>query len=56
MLERALPIQHPEITVGKEHEARRPVSARAILHAFAARFARVLRALGSFFAAGGPPS
>ena len=53
MLERALPLPHPEIAHDEDRTARRSVSAGAILHHLAGRLARVLRAVGTFFAAGG---
>jgi len=53
MLERALPIQHPEIALGDGRRARRSASAGAILHGLAGWIARMLRAVGAFFAAGG---
>ncbi len=57
MLERALPNPRPKMTLGEDRPNRglvsRPVSAGAVLHGIAGRLARVLRAVGAFFAAGG---
>ena len=53
MLERALPLPHPEIAHGEDRTALRSMSISAILHSVAQRLARVLRAVGTFFAAGG---
>ena len=53
MLERALPLPHPEIAHGQDRAARRSMYAGAILHDVARHLTRVLRAVGAFFAAGG---
>ena len=53
MLERALPLPHPEIAHGQDRAARRSMYAGAILHNVARHLTRVLRAVGAFFAAGG---
>jgi hypothetical protein len=53
MLERALPIAHPEITLGKDHATHRPMSAGAILYDIAGWLTRALHAVGAFFAEGG---
>ena len=53
MLERALPLSHQEIVHGKDHRARQSVSISARLHDLIERLARILRAVGAFFAAGG---
>jgi hypothetical protein len=53
MLERALPLPHQEIMHDGDHTARRPVSTSAHLHDLARRLARMLQAVGAFFAAGG---
>jgi hypothetical protein len=50
MLERALPLPHPEIAHGQDRAARRSMYAGAILHDVARHLTRVL---GAFFAAGG---
>jgi hypothetical protein len=53
MLERAIPVAHPEITLDEGRAPGRPVVPGAILHGAADRLARLLRAVGAFFAAGG---
>lgn len=53
MFERALPLPHQEIAHREPRAARRPVAARPLVHGFAARLMRMLRAVGAFFAAGG---
>jgi hypothetical protein len=53
MLERALPIANPEITLGEDHATHRPISAGAILHEIAGWLRRALHAVGAFFAEGG---
>ncbi|WP_156927698.1 hypothetical protein [Bradyrhizobium sp. Tv2a-2] len=53
MLERAIPIAHPEITLEEDRASGRPVVQGEILHGIADRLARLLRAVGAFFAAGG---
>jgi hypothetical protein len=50
MLERALPLLHHEIAHGEDHRAYRSASMSAVLHE---RLARILRAIGAFFVAGG---
>jgi hypothetical protein len=53
MLERAMPMAHPEITLGEDRAPARPVVQGAIFHGIVGRLARVLRAVSAFFAAGG---
>jgi hypothetical protein len=53
MLERAIPIAHPEITLGENRAPGRRFVSRAILRGIAEKLARMLRAMGAFFAAGG---
>src|SRR5262249_49779297 len=53
MLERAIPIADPEMTVGEERAPARPVVQGAIFHGILGRLARVLHAVSAFFAAGG---
>jgi hypothetical protein len=53
MFRRAFPIATPEITLGDDCDPARSSSAGAILHGIRGGLARVLRALGTFFAAGG---
>jgi hypothetical protein len=53
MLERALPLLHHEIAHGEDHRAHRSASMSAVLHDLAERLARILRAIGAFFVAGG---
>ena len=53
MLERVLPIAQSKIALDNDRTTRRPVSAGAFLHNVARRLARVLRAVGAFFAVGG---
>ena len=56
MLQRALPVTHPPMPLGKMLGARRPLTARRLYRAFAVRALLMLRRLGEFFAAGGPLS
>jgi hypothetical protein len=66
MLQRALPVTHPPMPLGrtlvgktlvdKTFGARRRLTARRRFHIFADRALLILRRLGEFFAAGGPLS
>jgi hypothetical protein len=56
MLQRALPLQHPHIALGREIAAHAPSRARALVHAFAGQFLRIMRLVGQYAAAGGPLS
>ncbi len=56
MLQRALPVTHPPMPLGKMLGARKRLSARALYRVFAIRSRLILRRLGEFFAAGGPLS
>ncbi|HLG85258.1 MAG TPA: hypothetical protein VKY22_30030 [Bradyrhizobium sp.] len=57
MLERAFPLPHPEIVQkianGEDHRTCRSGSTRAFPHDLAGRLARMLHAVGAFFAEGG---
>ena len=56
MLERALPIPHPQIALGQDLTTRESASARKLIRDIWARVLRLLRALVDFFASGGPLS
>jgi hypothetical protein len=56
MLQRALPVTHPPMPLGRTIPARKRLSARALYRGFAVRARLILRRLGEFFAAGGPLS
>ena len=56
MLQRALPVTHPPMPLGKTFGARRRFTARALYRAFAVQSRLILRRLGEVFAAGGPLS
>ena len=56
MLQRALPVTHPPMPLGKMLGVRKRFNARSLYRAFAVRSRLILRRLGEFFAAGGPLS
>ncbi|MEI9923430.1 MAG: hypothetical protein WDN50_07820 [Bradyrhizobium sp.] len=56
MLQRALPVTHPPMPLGRTLRARKPLTTRALYRAFAVRARLIVRRLGDFFAAGGPLS
>jgi hypothetical protein len=56
MLQRALPVTHPPMPLGKMLGVRRRFTARALYRAFSGRSRLILRRLGEFFAAGSPLS
>jgi hypothetical protein len=56
MLQRALPVTHPPMPLGRTLRARKRFNARALYRGFAIRARLILRRLGEFFAAGSPLS
>ena len=56
MLQRTWPLQPAEVTHGKEAGVLRPPRSRSIFRAVVDHLARLVRALGHYFAAGGPLS
>ena len=56
MLQRALPVTHPPMPLGRTLRARKRLNARSLYRGVAVRARLILRRLGEFFAAGGPLS
>ncbi len=56
MLQRALPVQHPQIALGEQLGAHEPSAARTLVRAVIAHALRLMRLLGQFASAGGPLS
>jgi hypothetical protein len=53
MLQRVIPVQHPDIAFDETPDTQAPRKLRMLARAFANRFQRVLRVLLQFAAAGG---
>jgi hypothetical protein len=53
MLQRPLPVRHPQIAPGEILGAREQLNARALFRAFVDHSLRLLRSLGEFAAGGG---
>jgi hypothetical protein len=56
MLQRALPVTHPPMPLGRTFGGRKRLTARRRFRVFVDRSLLILRRLGEFFAAGGPLS